>query len=196
MDVTVVVATFGPDHWAELARERAVPSAEAQAPVIHVHGETLAGSRNAGLAQVDTEYAIHLDADDELAPGYVEAMCRGVGDVRVPRVAYVRPGKAAVPRFPKVPAHTHECGPGCLYSGNYIVVGAAVRTELARRVGWQEYPIYEDWAMWLGCLTGGAAFGRVPEAVYRAHVRNDSRNREPSIVFKNRWHKIIYEMAT
>ena len=73
MDVTICVATFGDPTWQTLARTRAVPSAEAQGvPVVHVHGRTLHAARNAAVEQAQTEWVIHLDADDELTAGYVQ----------------------------------------------------------------------------------------------------------------------------
>jgi glycosyltransferase involved in cell wall biosynthesis len=166
MDVTIAVATFGDESWAELARDRAIPSAEVQGvPVVHVHGDTLHGARNAALEQVTTEFVIHLDGDDELDPDYVAAMAEGHADVRAPLWQ------------PRVAGHTHDCDRSCLRAGNWIVVGAAARTEIVREVGWHDFPWSEDWATWALCAEAGASFELVPRAIYVAHVRLDSRNR-------------------
>jgi glycosyltransferase involved in cell wall biosynthesis len=183
VDVTVVVATFGDTSWIELAERRAIRSAAAHGvPVIHHHAATLHDARNGGLDRVDTEWVCHLDADDELEPGYLTAMASGVADVRAPAVRYVRrasvPGEAAVP---KVAGHTHDCTAGCLVDGNWLVVGSLVRTDLVRQVGgWRDFPWSEDWDLWLRCHLAGATFEAIPDAVYRAHVRPNSRNRAPS----------------
>lgn len=192
MDVTVVVGTFGDELWCDLARQRAIPSAESQAPVIHVHAETLHEARNAALAQITSEYVIHLDADDELEPGYVEAMAQASADVRVPTVRYVAGRRLRTPIMPRVSGHHHACEAACLFDGNWIVVGACVRTELARRIGWEAFDWSEDWAMWARCWKVGASFETVPNAVYRAHVRPDSRNRSPSREDKWMAHQIIH----
>src|SRR5436190_22016125 len=93
VSVTVVIGTFGSEAWCELARVRAIPSAEAQGvEVVHIHGATLAAARNAGLELVESEWVVHLDADDELAPGYVEAMLAGSADVRSPMLRQIWPG--------------------------------------------------------------------------------------------------------
>lgn len=180
MDVTVAVATFGAEHWRQLAHDRAIASVTALGlRYVHAHSDTLHDARNAGLDLVDTEWVIHLDADDELEPGYVEAMAAGTADVRVPSVRYVSP--ASLPtrqRMPRVAGHTHACVGDCLAFGNWIVIGAAVRTELVRKVGgWRDFPWSEDWDVWVRCWLAGATFEAVPAAVYRAHVRRDSRNR-------------------
>jgi len=179
VDVTVVVATFGDAGWADTARRRAVASARTLGvPVVHVHGDTLHGARNAGLERVRTGWVVHLDADDELEAGYLQAMGRARGDVRVPRVRYCRPGMpppAAV--MPRVAGHRHVCTQRCLPAGNWIVVGAAVRAGLVRQVGgWRDFG-WEDWDLWLRCHQAGACIRPAPDAVYRAWVRTGSRGR-------------------
>lgn len=189
MDITVAVATFGDESWVHLA-QRAIASARDQfVPVIHVHGETLAAARNAALEQVTTEWVVHLDADDEVEPGYFDALAAGTADVRAPAVRYVRAGRDQAPYVPRVAGHRHACDASCLRSGNWLVVGSALRAALARDVGgWHEWPLYEDWDLFLRCYLAGASFEALPDAVYRAHVRSDSRNRDPSRVFKDRIH--------
>lgn len=179
MDVTVVVATFGARQWLDLAVERATRSAEAQGvPVIYVHGLTLRGARNAGLAQVETDHVVFLDADDELSPGYLEALSAGTADIRVPSVVYVRDGHREPPVMPRVVGHHHACTADCLPEGNWIVIGAMARTELLRGIGgFEDFSWCEDWACWARCSTAGATFEAIPAAQYIAHVRDDSRNR-------------------
>jgi hypothetical protein len=94
---------------------------------------------------------------------------------------------------PNVYGHHHLCEPACLLQGNYIVVGAAVRTDLARQVGgWWDYPIYEDWSLWLRCQQAGATFEHIPEAVYGFHSRPDSRNHSGEAYHERHlWHRRI-----
>lgn len=192
----VVIATYGNDHWPELARHRAAPSVRGQGRAILSHGRTLAEARNAGLAEVRSEFCIFLDADDELEQGYVEAMEAGTADLRAPKVRYVRNGRAHRPYFPQVSGHEHACTAECLEAGNWLIVGSAVRSDLARKVGgFRDEPIYEDWSLFLRCYRAGATVERIPGAIYRAHVRDDSRNRAPAMDFKNDWHHRILAAA-
>lgn len=181
MDVTVCVGTFGDSSWIRLAQDRALPSARALGvPTVHVHADTLHEARNGAVAQVETEWVIHLDADDELERGYVDAMAGGTADVRAPAVRYVRGtgDRSAPARMPRVAGHTHDCAARCLPYGNWLVVGAAVRAQLVLTVGgWRNFPWSEDWDLWLRCYLAGASFEAIPTAVYRAHVRRGSRNR-------------------
>lgn len=194
MDVTVVVGTFGGYEWKRLARERAIPSSPA--PVIHCHGETLARARNAALERVETEWAIHLDADDELTPGYVEAMASGVADLRAGSMEQIK-GRRIRRFMPRVYGHRHNCNAECLPEGNYIHIGACVRTDLVREAGgWREYAWSEDWDLWWRCWKAGGSVESIPQAVYRAHFSHESRNHAPSSAFRERVHREIYEANT
>jgi glycosyltransferase involved in cell wall biosynthesis len=185
VEVTVIVGTFGEPKWAALARERAVPSAEPQASdVIHVHRATLAAARNAGAELASTEWLCFLDADDELTPGYMDAMARVAADLRGPAVEYVRPGGHAAPpkMWPEVD----------LADGNYLVIGTLVRRDMFLQVGgFRDWPLYEDWCLWQRCWLAGATVAQVPDAIYRAHVRPTSRNRAPSRDERLHWHHEI-----
>jgi glycosyl transferase family 2 len=195
VDVTVVCGTFGDPSWSTLAQQRALPSAIAlSVPTVHVHAATLHEARNAALARVETEWVIHLDADDELQRGYIAAMDTGAADVRAPYVAYVKGRSVARPMLHRVAGHTHICSADCLPYGNWIVVGAAVPAEVVRSVGgWRDYPWSEDWDLWLRCHLAGASFEAIPAAVYRAHVRRDSRNRGATPAARLAAHRAIAE---
>lgn len=137
---------------------------------------------------METEYVIHLDADDQLDPRYVETMLASDADVRVPYVSYSH--RTAV--LPQVAGHTHECSSGCLPDGNWIVVGAMTRADLLREVGgWRDFELYEDWDLWLRCYLHGATFATLPKAVYKARVRKGSRNRSQPAGNRFRVHQEI-----
>lgn len=189
---TIVVGTYGSESWCRLAERRAISSARRQGvPVIHEHRDTLAQARNAALDCVETEWTIHLDADDELEAGYVKAMASGEADLRVPMIRQVRNGHSrSVPFWPHVYGHDHDCTAECLRWGNWIVIGAAVRTEMAREVGWEEFGWSEDWAMWARCWQAGATIERIPKAIYVAYMRTGSRNRVMRGVSLD-WHRKI-----
>lgn len=191
MDLTVIVGTYGAHAWVDMALNRAIPSAKDQAPVIHRHADTLANARNDGAYLADTEWLCFLDADDELSAGYVEAMETGAADLRGPSVSYIG-NHVQAPYVPRVAGHTHDCAASCLDEGNWLLIGTLIRRDLFTEVGgFAEHPCYEDWALWLACWRRGAMVEAIPDAVYRAHVRPDSRNRSLDIHFKNRIHREI-----
>jgi glycosyltransferase involved in cell wall biosynthesis len=192
-EFTVVVGTCGDRYWPHLARRRAIPSAKVQARVVHVHATDVATARNEGLNQVTTEFVVFLDADDELEPGFIEAMAGGFADLRVPAIRQVIHGVQHDPFIPQVSGHDHECEADCLRDGNWMVIGTAARAELVRNVGGfkSEWPVYEDYDLWQRMWLAGATIERMPTAIYRAHVQRVSRNRSMSVRRRNQIHEQI-----
>lgn len=177
MDVTVIVGTFGEQRWADLAHSRAVPSAEQQAPVIHVHGETLhtygaslAACRNDAAARAESDWLCVLDADDELMPGFFDAMEKATADLRTPAVSYVRPR-----RGPAEPMFWPECD---LRESNNMIVSTLIRRQMFFDLGaFRDVPMYEDWDLWQRAWKAGATIERVPDAVCRVHIDPTSKHR-------------------
>jgi hypothetical protein len=196
MDVTIAIATYGDVSWQQLATDRARPSAEAQdVPVVQVHlfDGTLAEARNAALERVETEFVIFLDADDELSHDYVHWMGTGTADLRAPAIAQYRYGKLLWPSFmPNVFRHRHQCVADCLRYGNWLIIGAAARTEIVRDVGgFEEFAWSEDWQLWAKCWKAGATVEPIHRAVYRAHVSGNGRNHQIGPMTMNSIHRAI-----
>lgn len=192
MTFSVVIGTFGHRSWERMARDRAIPSVPEGVPVFHEHRDTLAKARNAGLEQVETDFVVHLDADDELGEGYFDAMAKGTADLRGPSRLNIKRGVPwGEPMMPQVWGHEHQCHGECLRFGNWLVIGTAVRTELLRSVGgWEEFGWSEDWAAWARCWKAGGTVEAIPEAIYKAHLARQGRNRVPRHISLH-WHRTI-----
>jgi GT2 family glycosyltransferase len=174
MSFTIVIATHGEQHWEDLALSRALPSAQAQGCDVligHDPDGTRAEVRNALSAKAAGDWIITLDADDELAPGYVTAMGKVLypkTHLLTPMVQYVKRGRAQRPEFmPEIP----------LEQGNWMVVGTAVPRGLFLEIGgWRTFTgsgvlnQWDDWDLWIRCVKAGAGIVKVPDAVYVAHV--------------------------
>ncbi len=192
MKTSIVVATFGEQHWEHLARRRALPSAEAQGAheVIHVHDPdaTLAQARNRGAEQATGSHLLFLDADDELSPGFcdeiMKAGARTKKTLLTPSVQYVRgtTRKQAPMIWPEME----------ITKGNWMIIGTVVPRDLFLEVGgFREYEWSEDWALWAMCLEAGADVIKVPTAVYTAYVQMRSRNRNKPRRLILYWHQKI-----
>ena len=193
--IGVVVGTFGDPEWEDLAHSRALSSLIRQRPdnpFITVHADTLANARNEGAGQL-TEHVpwlLFLDADDELAPGYLDAMETAIGQhhpnsahLYVPQVQYVKGPRYEAPFFPVEMPYTE---------GNWMVIGTVVPAWLFHEVGgFEEWPIYEDYALFARMQEAGAKPVRVPDAHYQAHVRPKSRNRSSTPGGRAYWHQCI-----
>lgn len=194
MNVSIVVATFGSEEWAaegHRTSDRARASAGAFSVVnVHLVDGTLAEARNLGAEDASGDWLCFLDADDDLGPGYLEAMERAFllsskeKALLAPAVAYVgRRGQRKPARIPPKVDLRH---------GNWLVIGTLVQREVFIEVGgFREWPIYEDWCLWQRCWKAGAEPVEVPEAHYVARVRPESRNRGPSRAMKLRYHHEI-----
>ena len=169
MGVTICVATFGHRRWIDLAHDVALPSAMRQeVPVIYRHEHTLADARNAAIRAAGTEWVIVLDADDELGEGYVQALSSGSADIRGPSLWEHRvDGVTEVPLADRDIEHL-----------NPLPVSAmARRDQILAAGGFQPWPAWEDWALWLTMVRRGHTYEHIPAARLLAHVSQRSRNR-------------------
>lgn len=138
--------------------------------MIHDPEGTIASVRNQLAAESSADYLCFLDADDQLAPGFLAAMYEaarghawaGGKILFTPRVSYVSSGGRTDP-----PKFWPECS---LTTGNWLVIGTLVPRQLFLDVGgFEEWAIYEDWALWGRCWKAGAEIVPVPDAIYLAH---------------------------
>jgi glycosyltransferase involved in cell wall biosynthesis len=187
VNIAVIVATYGSPEW-DVRGDRAagllhVSQATDATYRTHLDYGTLAQSRNYAAAralQDDPDaWLCFVDADDELAPGYLAAMRAAERDPRsllVPRIQYVRGRRVDEPKYPAMRPGADEHS---LEDGNWCVIGTLIHGSLFREVGgFEEWPMYEDWALWARAWKAGAQLVRVPEAVYVAHVNPRGRNHE------------------
>ncbi len=182
--ISVIVATYGDVSWIEIGKERAYPSLPGQGltDVWYNHAEhgSVSSSRNEGASYAKGEWLCFLDADDELAPGFIGAMGRaleqaganGKRSLFTPAVQIVRAGR------PAGVAHFFREVP--LRQANWMVVGTLIHRDLFWEVGgFPEYPHgLEDWALWSKCVRVGAEVVKVPDAIYRYHANPRSKHNE------------------
>lgn len=156
---------------------RAIKSAELARPdiALWLHKETLAEARNKGAEMVNTDWLIFLDADDELDSRYVDAMRRASGDIRKPSTIGVYPDGSEDDAPAMIPQRD-------LDRANHIVIGAMCRASMFWEVGgFREYPILEDWDLFRRMWKAGAEVVEVPDAIYRVHVNEGSRNQDQAL---------------
>ena len=163
-----------------MARERAFPSAQNQGAheiiVGHDTHLSIGPVRNVLAGKASGDWLCFLDADDELAPGYLDAMARALererGDgplLLTPAVSQVRKGRPSRPDFYKeVP----------LEQANWLIVGTLITRSLFNAVGgFEDYPHgFEDWALW-NKASRNARVVKVKDAVYVQHVNPQSKHR-------------------
>lgn len=180
MNVSVLVATYGDPEWMDMATQRALKSAKGQGAteiyLDHYPDGTVSSSRNALAERANCDWLLFLDADDELAPGYVDAMKAAYdGDDLVlltPAVRQIRKGRPGAPFF-------FDRGIS-LRQDNWLVVGTLVHKDLFWEVGgFGDYPHgFEDFSLWSKCFRAGATVVKVPDAVYVYHHNPQSKHKQ------------------
>lgn len=177
--ITVCIGTYGDHgHWSALAA-RAMASVERQTVrpdnVRWFHGTKLHEARNCAAHGEQAEWLCFLDADDELDERYLEAMYATVSGLDEP--ALVQPATLGVYPDGREDAAAVLIPAKPLFDGNYMVIGTLVRRDQFQRLGgFREWPCYEDWDLWIRCWLDGAKLLSCPNAIYRVHVNEVSRN--------------------
>lgn len=181
MSIAVVLATFGDrkvwDRFAHRA-ERSVQAQTQPADEFHrVHADSLHVARNRGAMAALADWLIFLDADDELDKHYVEALASSIGvnptaDIHVPYIQKISNN------------HVFRSGPlkepgKSIFEVNHLPIGAMVRRDLFLEVGgFEDWPILEDWHVWMKLEAAGARWCWCPQAIYKIHWRDGSRNKD------------------
>jgi glycosyltransferase involved in cell wall biosynthesis len=136
-----------------------------------------AAARNLAIAESLAEYILPLDADDRIAPRYLELAVKEMDRSKETRIVCGR-----VEFFGEQSGEwlQPEYSPSRILLDNMIVA-----TSLFRREDWQRFGGYcedmrngwEDWDFWLSLLADGGTVKRLDEVVFYYRIRTDSRDR-------------------
>lgn len=170
MEVDVIITTWGHPSWSGLAQRVAQPGAAMQAPTHLFHTETEIGglARNAAVEAVNPRgWICFLDADDQLEPGYIDAMSTPLND----DWNYLLTPALRLPGL----------SPGFFSERNIIdglnpcPIGTLIHRSVFDAVGqfWGERA-WEDWSLFRRAVLFGCTIRFVEGAVYDAS--NSTRN--------------------
>lgn len=181
--VAIVIPTFGDRGYWEPLGQRALQSAYTQShpadEVIRYHGEDLQEARNTAIGKSRSKWIVCLDADDLLDFYYVDSMLIAQGELRYPRVKYVENDTSRLVTYTK----------GDIRQGNFCVIGSMFLREQFMEVGgFAGLELYEDWDLWIRLHRLGARI-EPSLAIYIAHQRPDSRNKQHDI--SQQWADLI-----
>ena len=197
MSISILIATYGAPEWSELAWSRAYPSAIEQGAcevlVRHEPDGTVASARNRLAEMAVGDFVLWCDADDELCPGYVDAMQAAFeawdvtcyrGNMEAGRKVY--PNAIFAPAMPKMNGggvtSFHIPNAGKWPDANTCCIGTMYPRALFLEIGgFRELTSLEDFDLALRAVKAGARIVHVPDAVYCAHVSPGSRNSDQSV---------------
>lgn len=176
-DVTVLIPfkRGGPRTWLE----QAIGSLPLGTPymVLENDGE-LAEALNAGLEAAKTKYVFRLDADDRVQRDTLEFLHSLIWDVDVtyPSFVFMREGGSLTKEGIKAPSFC----PNRLLVKNFVPGTSMFRRQAALDVGgYRDFPILEDWDLWVRMSRAGKKFKAVPEAIYFYRQHGGQRNKVP-----------------
>ena len=186
MDIQVIVTTWGHPSWAGVASRVAIPSAFREDAGLYHHHEPEAPSagaaRNRAVEICDPqEWICFLDADDELEPGYINAMRRRIFDLNFDRTLLLAPAL----RLPGKTPQTYE-DRDIIDGLNPCPIGTLIHRDMFEEAGqfWGE-TAWEDWSLFRRAVLRGATIRFVNDAVYRANSTKAGRNstvRQPHVL--------------
>ena len=189
MNAAIIIATYGEESWAAMAAGRALPSAMGQGAydVLCAHHRygPIALARNELAAETDADWLCFLDADDELAPGYLDAMARAFEQERGSRSPLT--ALLLTPAVQTLRKHGSPRGKPVFFDrgfpltdDNWLIVGTLIQRDLFMQVGgFSDYPHgFEDWSLWAKAWKAGAEIVKVPDADYRYWINPNSKHKQ------------------
>jgi hypothetical protein len=175
--VTVVIPhqRGGNQDWLK----RAIASLPKDTPYLLAENDgQLHHALNQALRQVETEFVFRLDSDDWLDPDALDFLVGLAWDTDVcyPTLVLTNEQGGLLDAI-----KAHAFCPHRLLIDNYIPGCALFRPEKALEVGgYREFPLLEDWDLWVRMSRAGCRFKAVPEARYWYRQHPDSRNKVPA----------------
>lgn len=185
MEVTAIVVTFGSLAWAQSGL-RATAATMVNNPdhlIHHLHAEAdnIADARNMAVEERDPQgWICFVDGDDELEPGYLNAM------TAAPDGEYLWPGLLTPSlrivserdrRRRREPNPVDLTKSRDISTMNPCPIGTLIHRRMFDEVGgfWDERA-WEDWSLFRRAWLLGATIVPVPDAVYRANISPTGRN--------------------
>jgi len=183
MLIDIVIGTFGSKDWEDKNSDlcHSMSTLEGLNNVISVHSDSLAKARNRGAKMSNADFIVFLDADDFLHEDYLIAMHNALDVSRGPIIfkpmtmGFYESGEAdSAPSL--IPNRD-------IFTSNSCVIGSMVsRYDFIKVGGFKEYPILEDWELFLNLICNANSNIKVVEkAIYCIGVRDGSRNTDHSL---------------
>jgi hypothetical protein len=168
VEIDVIVTTWGSDQWKAAGIATAFRNS---GHFHHIDSTTVSAgeARNHAVQMLDPQgWICFVDADDNLALGYLEAM----------EAAYEHERQLLTPAL-----SLGGSTPRCLYERDILnglnpcPIGTLIHRDLFDEVdGFGDEPAYEDYSMFQRAVLVGAEISFVPDAVYLAGHNPRGRN--------------------
>ncbi len=168
----IVVNDGSPDDTSAVVQAFAAKHPSRPIRLIEQDNRGLSAARNAGCAEARGDLLVPLDADDRIAPTFIERCSQelhqnpGIGFIytHMRRFGEIND----VYELPEFSAHS------IVHEDNTASVCALMRKRMWKDVGGYNESMregYEDWDFWVGCIEKGWKGLRVPEPLFEYRVR-------------------------
>lgn len=131
--------------------------------------EGAAATRQRALDGITTEWVFFCDDDDEFRPFHVEHLIRFALESDADYVFSWFDVVGGIDPFPQHFGKKYDTN-----APHHTTMTVAVRTDLAKSVGFRDAAGGEDWGFTLGCIAAGAVIEHLPERTWLYH--HDSAN--------------------
>ena len=133
----------------------------------------LAAARNSGIRQARGRYVLPLDADNRLAPGFVESAIEVLNAEPPTGVVY---GDRLEFGARNGPLRVREFDLNALLWANFIDACAVYRREIWNACGGYDAraAVWEDWDLWIAATKRGWLFRHLPQITFEYRVRPNS----------------------
>lgn len=172
----IVVNDGSPDNTEEVAL--AYAAREPRIKYLSLENGGVARARNRGIDMAQGEYILPLDADDTIAPTYLEKAKAALDSDPMLKVVYCR---ASFFGEKNGPWEVHYKDFKSLLAVNAIFVSALFRKTDARAIGGFDEAMtfgHEDWDFFIRLLDGENRVCQIPEILFNYRIKNLSRNTE------------------
>lgn len=184
-DLEIIIIDDGSDD--PMTKDKLQNYFKPKSRVIHIPNGGVAAARNLGIDKAAGVYILTLDADDRIAPTFLEKACAVLDSIRSVGIVTSRVelfgethGEWSMPQEVALP---------------YILLdNQLVCTSLFRKSDWQQaggYDVtmhhgWEDWDLWLKMFQLEREVFRLPELLFFYRIRRKSRDRSLSLLTKCR----------
>lgn len=144
--------------------------------IIDISNSGVSEARNKGIAVANGEYILPLDADDKIAPEYLEKAVKVLLEKPHVKLVYCNCAYFGIlTGISPVPAFSLE---GMLFE-NLIFNAAVIRkADFIKSGGYDETFLtgWEDWEFWLRFIKNEAEVYKLPYTYFYYRIKEDSRN--------------------
>jgi len=161
--------------------------------LIRKFNQGLSITRNIGIKEARSPYICCLDADDKIAPTYLEKACMILDKDIKKEIGFVTPWVQLFENSKNI-WETSEYNPAKLALNNEIAVASVFRKESWERVNGYNQNMkegYEDWNFWISICSAGYIWKCIREPLFFYRVRNNSMISKSRLYHEKLYRQII-----